>query len=94
MAGKAVGASKYDKQRISSTRMHQEYNSTQGEIRILSMLSAVNCHLSMLPVINHQTATRQPPVPGSVMRVLVMWVWTAEHPCQVGPAPAPPAMVS
>jgi len=29
-----------------------------------------------------------------VMRVLVMWLCTPERPCQPGPAPAPPAMVS
>lgn len=33
-------------------------------------------------------------ISGSVMRVLVMCVWTPLRPCQRGPAPAPPATVS
>ena len=30
----------------------------------------------------------------TVMRVLVIWVWTASVPSKSGPAPEPPAMVS
>lgn len=33
-------------------------------------------------------------ISGSVMRVLVMWLWTPLRPVQPGPAPAPPATVS
>ncbi len=58
------------------------------------------CHCPAPPeprrMLNSSSTTgyRSSRISGSVMRVLVMWVWMALVPSKPGPAPVPPQMVS